>query len=265
LLFICGGAQAAGYDDFSQGVSAGMRGDSDLAITFMTRALDEGGLTPHQQALAHYDRGEAYLVKNRCHDALDDFNAALALDAKYARARRLDGAANACLGNTDAALADYTQSLADLPGADGYRGRGHLYWDLGRFTEAADDFRHVLTFAPSDAYGLLWLEISAARAKTDNAEEFAMAAKKATDDWPRPLLDFYVNGAARDAVMKAAGEGTEADRRNQQCEASFYLAEWDLAKGRTADARPLLREASDNCPKNFVEYGAANIELARLK
>ncbi len=52
-------------------MSAATRGDSDLVITFMTRALGEDGLTPHMQALAHYDRGEAYLVKKQCHEAHD--------------------------------------------------------------------------------------------------------------------------------------------------------------------------------------------------
>jgi len=265
LLLVCGSAQAAGYDDFSQGVSAAARGDSDLVISFMTHALDEGGLTPHMQALARYDRGEAYLDKKQCREALDDFTAALAFDAKYSRARGHRGAANACLGNTDTALADYTQALTELPSAEGYRNLGHFYWDLGRFAEAADDFRQALTLKPSDHYFLLWLKISAARVKTGNAEEFALAVKKTTSDWPRPLLDFFANGAARDAVTKAAQEGTEAERLNQQCEANFYLAEWDIAQGQTDNARPLLKDASGSCPKNFIEYHAANTELARLK
>ncbi len=265
LLLICGSAEAAGYDDFSQGVSAATRGDSDLVISFMTRALDEGGLTPHMQAVAHYDRGEAYLDKDQCHEALDDFTAALAFDAKYSRARGLRGTANACLGSTDAALADYTQSVAELPSAEGYGRLGHFYWNLGRFAEAAGALRQALTFKSSDPYLLLWLKISASRARTDNAEAFALAVKKTTSDWPRPLLDFFATGAARDAVTKAAQEGTETERQNQQCEANFYLAEWDIAQGQTDGARSLLKVASGSCPKNFLEYHAANTELARLE
>lgn len=265
LLLVCGSAEAAGYDDFSQGVSAATRGDSDLVISFMTRALDEGGLTQHMQAVARYDRGVAYLAKKQCHEALDDFAAALALDATYSRARGRRGTANACLGNTDAALADFTQALTELPSAEGYRNFGQFYWNLGRFAEAADAFRQALKLKPSDPYILLWLKISAARAKTDNADAFALAVKETASDWPRPLLDFFTNGAARDAVTKAAQRGSDADRINQQCEANFYLAEWDIAQGQTEDARPLLKDASGNCPKNFVEYRAANVELARLK
>ena len=140
-----------------------------------------------------------------------------------------------------------------------------FYWNLGRFAEAADDFRQAFKLEPSYSYGLLWAEISAARADTGNVAEFAKAVEKAASDWPRPLLDFYAKGTTREAVMKAAQEGTEIDRRNQQCEANFYLAEWDLARGQADVAKPLLKEASDNCPKNFVEYSAANIELTRLE
>jgi len=265
LLLICGSAQAAGYDDFSQGVSAATRGDSDLVISFMTRALDEGGLTPHMQAVARYDRGVAYLAKKQCQEALDDFATALALDTNYSRARGRRGTANACLGNTDAALADFTQALTELPSAEGYRNFGQFYWNLGRFAEAADAFHQALKLKPSDPYILLWLKISAARAKTDNADDFVPAIKKTASDWPRPLLDFFANGAARDAVTKAAQEGTETDRQNQQCEANFYLAEWDITQGQTVEARALLTDASGNCPKNFVESRAANTELARLK
>jgi lipoprotein NlpI len=265
LLFVCSGAQAAGYDDFSQGVSATMRNETDLVITFMTRALDEGGLTTHMQTLAHLERGAAHLVKKQCREAVDDLTAALALDAKTPRAHMIRGSANVCLGNSEAALADYTQSLNDQPTASGYLTRGHLYWNLGRFAEAADDFRQAASLAPTYGYALLWIKISAVRAKTDNAEEFARAVKDAKSDWPRPLLDFFAGGAARDSVTKAALEGTETDRRNRQCEANFYLGEWDLIQGQTEDAKPLLKAASDNCPKDFIEFRAANTELARLK
>ncbi len=62
-------------------------------------------------------------------------------------------------------------------------------------------------------------------------------------------------------MWKAAQDGAEASRLNQQCEANFYIAEWDIAQGQTDDARPLLKDASGNCPKNFVEYSAGRFDL----
>jgi hypothetical protein len=50
----------------------------------------------------------------------------------------------------------------------------------------------------------------------------------------------------------------------QKCEADFYLAEWHIARGDTAAAKPLIVSALAGCPPNFIERLGAKAEAERL-
>lgn len=60
----------------------------------------------------------------------------------------------------------------------------------------------------------------------------------------------------------AAPESPQA-RKEQTCEANFYLGAAP-AKGATVEAQRRLRAAVAECPKGFIEYSAAKLELKRL-
>ncbi len=51
----------------------------------------------------------------------------------------------------------------------------------------------------------------------------------------------------------------------RQCEADFYIGEWQLAHLNAAAAKSLFENALEKCPANFIERGAAKVEIARLK
>jgi rhomboid protease GluP len=60
-------------------------------------------------------------------------------------------------------------------------------------------------------------------------------------------------------VLSAAGKPEE------RCEAQFYIGEWHVLKNSTAEAVNALQAAVDTCPKTFIEYLVALVELKRLK
>jgi lipoprotein NlpI len=64
--------------------------------------------------------------------------------------------------------------------------------------------------------------------------------------------------------VAAGGAGDAKKRREQGCEASFYLGEYALMRVEIGDAQRLFREALERCPGGFVEHLAAEAELKRL-
>ena len=65
-------------------------------------------------------------------------------------------------------------------------------------------------------------------------------------------------------VLSAARSGDEADQKDQQCEADFYLGAKAALEGDKSAAGELLRQAQAICPADFLETVAVRFELARL-
>jgi tetratricopeptide (TPR) repeat protein len=84
--------------------------------------------------------------------------------------------------------------------------------------------------------------------------------------WPGPILALFAGKATPETVRRAAEAAPGAyERRRRICEADFYLAEYQLAKGAGGDARKLLQSAVDGCPAGVPEATFAKAELQRLE
>ena len=163
-------------------------------------------------------------------------------------------------GDLDRAMADYSEAIklsaqrcASLPQP---RLRLFLYGRLhgGRRGPAARQ-RSRGQRLPN-----LWRYLARGRLKQDGAAELgANAARLKSKDWPYAVIDFYLDRRSLAEMRAAAGKPEE------KCEAEFYIGEWHLLRGNTADARTALQAAVDTCPKDFVEYAGAVAELKRLK
>ena len=111
-----------------------------------------------------------------------------------------------------------------------------------------------------DVYGVLWLFLAQSHAGQDGAAELATnAASLNSKDWPNPVVDLYLGKQSADAIVAKAGTA------NERCEASFYIGEWHLVQDRKDEAIPMLRSAVETCPKSFIEYSGAVVELARIE
>jgi hypothetical protein len=56
-----------------------------------------------------------------------------------------------------------------------------------------------------------------------------------------------------------------ASKPDDRCEAQFYSGEWYILQNKPAEAGATMRKAMETCPKDFIEYAAAQAELKRLK
>jgi lipoprotein NlpI len=265
LILSAPGAMAAGYDDFASGLSAVNRGDNDQAIANFTAALAAGDLHANLIPVAYLERARAYAAKSQCPAAREDTMAALKLKSDYEDALMLQAGLDECVADHKAAVDDLTRAIALRALPARYFARGRAHWNAGEFDACAADYRSGLTAATDKPpYRVLWAELCELRAgKLDPA-----AAEKDVsdiDDWPRTIFDLFQGKASPAEVDTAAAKGDASALPGQSCEASFYKAEWQLARKNEDEARRLLSGAQKICPRNFVEFGAAKIELDRLK
>ena len=269
LIAACTGtAFSAAYDDFSRGISANNIGNSELAISSFTAALTAGDLAPAYVPNAYVGRARGYLRTNKCAEALSDLDQVIALKADTADTYLLRAGTNACLGKSDAAQADFDVVIRLRPVAANYEAYARFLWDGALFPKAAENYAQAVKLASNDSphkpYLVLWYAMSADRAGTlDQATLTDAESRLDGSDWPAPLLDLYRGKMTADkAALKAASRDVEI-AGNQKCEADFYIGEWQLARKSEDAGKVLLQQAVSECPHNFFEYFAAQVELKR--
>lgn len=234
-------------------------GDLDSAVADLSEAirLDSASGT------YYLDRAALLSRKGDNERALADYSEAITADGKspVAYLARADFLRDQ--GQYDKAVADYDKSaeiLSDNPAA--YGGRALTRFYQGDFAKAAQDFRKVVEQQPN-AYSLLWLYLSSARAGSARGarDEIAKpAAQLKADEWPGPIVQLVLGKkSSADAVLGAA------TTPEQKCEAQFYIGEWHLLQKDSGEAAKALQVAINSCPKDAAESTAAREEVRRLK
>lgn len=203
-------------------------------------ALWSSAIAVHPSAVAHNQYGTWLAERGRVADALPQFDRAITLDPRNARAFVNRGNALSVAGDRERAIADFDRALALRPTlVDAWTNRGITYQELGRDAQALADFAEALRLRPDDPVALR------ARAYThlgagDLDAAFAAArafVAVAPGDFHGPWILGEVRrrqGRARDALRHYE----DALARNRGfAPAWFARAEVLAALGRTADAR----------------------------
>lgn len=262
-------AGAAGYDDFTRGLTAKLRGDAATAITAFTAALAAPDLVPAYRPAAYRSRATAYLELDRCDEAMADITSYVALKGNDTGISWLRMWVHLCRKEAAAARQDYEGLTHATTDADSLWLFSRLEWRYGLFSEAAAIAEQAYVSSdksqPLAPYILLWQALNATRAGHFDQAAFAAAlAQWKERDWPRPILEFYNGKRSAENVLKEASSWHESKDAAQRCEGNFYIAEWHLAHNDTASATPLLLAVSSSCPTDFIEYSSALAELKRM-
>jgi len=249
-----------------------------------------------QWSAAYYtSQGDAHLVKKDYDKAIQDYNQAISRDPKSARALAGRGAAYLDKGDYDRAIQDFNETLRLAPqAARSFNGRGTAYFAKGNYGRAIEDFNEAirlnpktgralmnrgianmyaghfaeaqqdliqnLQLDPKDPYAAIWLYLGRAKAGTDGKSELkANTAALDLSKWPGPVIQLHLGQSTPEDVLRAAGSDS-----GQRCEYSFYVGEYLALRGKRPEALALFRSASDGCPKDFIEYVPALIELNNL-
>jgi lipoprotein NlpI len=244
----------------NRGLAYASKGQNDRAIHDYNQAI---GLQPNF-AFAFNNRGLAYANSGQYDRAIQDYTQAINLDPKGAVVFNNRGLANASKGQYDHAIQDYTQAIKLNPNfAYAFQGRGRVNFYLRRMPQALADFNQAIELVPTDAYTALWRDIVSRHSKVPSRlgrEASQINMKK----WPAPIIRLYLDQFTPAAVLAAANDPNAKTKRGHVCEANFYTGELALTQDARDKAKRLLRLATSDCPKTFVEYTAAAAELKRL-
>jgi len=136
------------------GVSAYAAADWDNAINQLTVALSVA--KPNKAALdpatIYFYRGNAYGKKKEYDRAIADFNQALLLNPKYAKAFNNRGLVYSYKNEYDRAIADFNQALQLNPkNAEFFSNRGIAYNNKKEYDRAIADSNQALQLNPKDA------------------------------------------------------------------------------------------------------------------
>jgi lipoprotein NlpI len=214
--------------------------------------------------LAYNNRGNAYKAKGDNDRAIADYNQAISLDPKDALAYNNRGNAYKAKGDNDRAIADYNQAISlDPKSSNSYfnRGRSNLY--AGSVEKALADLNQASALAPKYAYAALWLDIVSQRNNLPSRLPQTSSQLDMTA-WPAPVVRLFMGQMTPGALLAAADNPDATTKRDQVCEANFYIGELSLMKGSKDEATRLFRLAASGCPHGFVEWDAANAELKAL-
>ena len=99
---------------------------------------------------SNYDRGMESMRKGDFAGAITAFTRTIEFDEKHAEAYHNRAVAYARLTNYEAAIADFTRSIAVRPTEAAYKNRGGLYLNLRKMDEAVADFTEAIKFKPSE-------------------------------------------------------------------------------------------------------------------
>jgi len=272
--------------------------DNDVAIAGCTRVIDDDKVKPKGRGAAYYNRGNAHSAKGDFAAAIADYDEAVKLEPKSARALTNRGIAHSEKGDAEAAIADFDAAVKRDPRfASAYFNRANAHAAKGEVDRAVADYTaalrydrrnvnaHIARGAPyvargapakarvdmalaarldrKNAYAVLWRDIAERRSKqksvlTRGAKGLDMKA------WPAPLLRLFAGEIKQDAVFSAADDADPTVKQAHACEANFYGGQYALIEGKREDALKLFEAAAKDCPHGFLEGIAATAELKGL-
>jgi tetratricopeptide (TPR) repeat protein len=123
------------------------------AIGVLASAIGYGCATP---ASSSARQGFVLFYRGECKQAATSFENALKSDPDSAEAYYGQGLANACTGQYDAAIADYSSAIRLDPRWRAYRNRAKAYEQKGDYMRALADFNAAIDLRSDDS--LIYLQ-----------------------------------------------------------------------------------------------------------
>ncbi|GEM_PF-3300160 len=104
---------------------------------------------PKLTDVQYFEQGETAYSKGNYQESVTNYDKAIALNPKYARAYNNRGLAYNSLGNYQQAIADYDKAIELNPdSADTYNQRGLAYHNIGNYEKAITDYSKAIELSP---------------------------------------------------------------------------------------------------------------------
>jgi lipoprotein NlpI len=220
--------------------------------------------TADNRAIAYVRRGIAYNNLGEIDNAINDYGDAIKTRPNHAEAYYNRGNAYLSKGDNAKAITDFDSAIGlDIKNAAAYRSRGLAFLYSGNSSKALADIEEASKLNPHDPYSAIWADIVAQRAKAPSPLQQALSQLR-SQTWPAPVIRMFLGQIKPDAVLGAANDPDTKKKEGEICEAQFYSGEWALRSGDKGEATRLFKLAANACPKDFLEWTAANAELKAL-
>lgn len=159
-------------------------------------------------------------------------------------------------GDYALALVDLNELVRRFPeSADAHRDRGVAYLYSGHLAEAQQDLSRAVSSNPKGPYDVIWLYIARAKAGAKAEDELAKnAGALSMTKWPAPIIQLFMGKITPDAVLQAATDKDPERSAKQQCEADFYIAEYQALHGQRDAAQENFRLSAETCNRNYFLY-----------
>ncbi len=252
-------------------IVANDRGDAYRALRDFDRALSD-----YDQAIAlapdwpeaWRDRGYLEHVLARHHKAMRDFQQALAIDKADAEAMNGIGLIALARGEGAQAMAEFDKAIQALPDSGVYlANRGAAAWVKGDFEGALADFRRSIALDPKEPYIHLFEFLALARLGERSRAIQGLRQyleDGADDEWPRPLIEYYLGESSVAAVEAGVAAAPEGKRGGYLFDRDFYLGEWALIRGDRTSAQRRLKAVLDSRLREYLEFDLARADLLAL-
>jgi tetratricopeptide (TPR) repeat protein/uncharacterized RDD family membrane protein YckC len=239
-----------------RGAAYGGKGDVQQAIKDFSEAIK---YAPNQPA-GYANRAQAYGKANELDLAIADADRAISLAADNAQLYGLRSSFFRAKGDLDKAIADVEQAIKLNANSAGiYFERGIIKYNLGDFKQAAADMHRSLELKATP-YAIIFRYLAMVRNGEDGRMELEANARRLKDQkWPFAVIELFLGLGSPDAVLAAAATP------NDQCEAHFYLGQWQILSGKSSGSVESMRISVQTCPQSFVEHSLALAELKRLQ
>jgi lipoprotein NlpI len=225
--------------------------DDDRAIQDFTAVLQL-----QQDADVFRARAQTFEDKNDYERAIQDYTQAIRLrpaDSLLLYSRAFDYERK---GEYAPAILDLNEIVRRFPEApDAYRNRGVAFLNSARLSEAQQDMSRAVRLNPTEHYNVIWLYIARTKNASGAESELAKdAAKLDLSKWPGPVIQLFLGKGTPDTVLQQASDKDTKTNAEQQCEAEFYIAEYEALHGQTTAAVKNFRLVVDSCDKNYFLY-----------
>lgn len=240
------------------------------AAVYASRHDNEHAIADYDQAIrlvpnysdAYHNRGVLKLIQGDARAAIADFEAAIRMNPRNVEALMNLASARLVDGPVDDALADFTHAIEIAPGnALAYLGRGRIALFSGKSAQGTEDFLTAHRLQPTSVYAVLWLHIARLHQGQNDEKEFKENSEKVQrNTWPGLLIGLY-DGTTTPAQFRTAAMEGAVTQGQRTCEIDFYLGELEASRQSKDEARNLLTNATNECPRHDINYFAARAEI----
>ncbi|MCZ6764810.1 MAG: tetratricopeptide repeat protein [Alphaproteobacteria bacterium] len=215
-------------------------------------------------AFAYHNRGSALADLGASAEAVDNFNYALALDPEMAVAYWGRARVFRIVGEFEQALSDYRIANGLNPDLDATLNRGYVYFLLGEFTAAENEFAAKCVF-DCDLWEALGRYAARVRLGDDAAEQLATdTGVLDLGRWPGPVVEYLLGRLNENRLLAAARNFNSQRQREQLVMATFFIGQNELLNGDPDRAADFFERTLDQDLPTWIQSTAAREELIRL-